>query len=58
MGALLKGRKKNLKVSPMMRNKYAWYAVILPVALLAAIASRDTKALQEQESITMEGTIT
>ncbi|MFA0761419.1 MAG: hypothetical protein HZLCBSQH_001527 [Candidatus Fervidibacterota bacterium] len=50
--------QKNLKVSPMMRNKKAWYAVILLVALLAAIASRDTKALQEQETITMEGTIT
>ena len=43
--------------STMLRKK-AWYAVVLPVALLAAIASRDTKALQEQETITMEGTIT
>lgn len=42
--------------SLMMRRK-AWYAVVLPLALLAAIASRDTKALQEQETIAMEGTI-
>ncbi len=43
--------------STMLRRK-AWYAVVLPVALLAAIASRDTKALQEQETITIQGTIT
>ncbi len=41
-----------------MRRRKAWYAVVLPVALLAAIASRDTKAVQESETITMEGTIT
>jgi len=43
--------------SKMLREK-AWYAVVLPVALLAAIANHDTKALQEQETITIEGTIT
>jgi len=43
--------------STIMRRK-AWYAVVLPVALLTAIASHDTKALQEQETITMEGVIT
>jgi hypothetical protein len=43
--------------SKMLRKK-AWYAVVLPVALLAAIAGQNTKALQEQEPITIEGTIT
>lgn len=43
--------------SKMLRKK-AWYAVVLPVALLAAIAGQNTKALQEQEIIVMEGTIT
>jgi hypothetical protein len=42
----------------MMRSKKAWYAVVLPVALLAALASQDTKALQEQGTITVKGTIT
>lgn len=52
-----KPQKTKGGASTMLRKK-AWYAVVLPVALLAAIASRDTKALQEQETITMEGTIT
>jgi len=41
-----------------MVRKKGWYVAVLPVALLAAIASRDTKALQEQETIVVEGTIT
>jgi len=49
-----KGGASKKKIS----RKKAWYAVVLPVALLAAIANHDTKALQEQETITMEGTTT
>lgn len=41
-----------------MLRKKGWCAVVLPVALLAAITSRDTKALQEHETIAMGGTIT
>jgi len=52
-----KGQKAKVGTSTMLRRK-AWYSVVLPVALLTAIASRDTKALQEQEIIAMEGTIT
>lgn len=42
----------------LMARKKAWYAIVLPMALLAAIASRDTKALQGQETIAVEETIT
>lgn len=52
-----KPQKTKGSASTILRKK-AWYAVVLPVALLSAIASRDMKALQGQETITMEGTIT
>ena len=52
-----KAQKTKGSASKIARKK-AWYGVVLPPTLLEAIARRDTKALQEEKTIAMGGTIT
>lgn len=53
-----KAQKATKEGASTISRKKAWHAVVLPVTLLTAIANRDMKAMQEEEPIMIEGTIT